>query len=184
MQFAERAFSQGRYLHSHAADAWECSQGSRPNFSPFVCSLSLAAEWPLLFGECAVTALGVFSFSCFLLSTAAEPCTAWISWCLQKALETSRAALNLPAGEYRCSAVSPESRHVGEERLGPGYLKMTNPRELLCRAAVPKGQGLVQTTAACNGAPRWRTRQEEASAVQCLLPPVRATQGETRMSRK
>ena len=86
-----------------------------------------------------MTALGVFSFSCFLLSTAAEPCTAWISWCLQKALEMSRAALNLPAGEYRCSAVSPESHHVGEERLGPGYLKMTNPRELLCHAAVPKG---------------------------------------------
>lgn len=41
-----------------------------------------------------MTALGVFSFSCFLLSTAAEPCAAWISWCLQKALEMSRVALN------------------------------------------------------------------------------------------
>lgn len=130
-----------------------------------------------------MTALGVFSFSCFLLSTAAEPCAAWISWCLQKALEMSGVALNTPPqplpGEYRCSAVSPKSHHVGEERLGPGYHGMTNPREVFCHMAVLKCQGLVQATAACNGAALWRTRQEEASAVQCLLPPLRAMQSFT-----
>lgn len=135
-----------------------------------------------------MTALGVFSFSCFLLSTAAEPCAAWISWCLQKALEMSRVALNThthhthtppPPGEYCCSAVSPKSHHVGEERLGPGYHRMTNPREVFCHAAVLKCQGLVQATAVCNGAALLRTRQEEASAVQCLLPPLRAMQSFT-----
>ncbi|XP_068270136.1 prostaglandin E synthase [Nyctibius grandis] len=118
--------------------------------------------------------LATIPYCCFLLSTAAES----ISWGLQKALEMSRAALNRPAGEHRCSAVSPESRPVGEERLGPGYRRVTNPPELLCHAAVPKCQGLVQATAA----PLWRRRQEEASAVQCLLPPLRATHSFTKIT--
>lgn len=138
---------------------------------------------PLLFGECAVTALGVFCFSCFLLSTAAKPCAARGSWCVQKALETRGAALNRLAGEeHLCSAVSPESRCVGEERLGAGCRRMTNPPELRCRAAVPKCRGPVQATAALEGAPLWRTRQEGAAAVQCFLPPLRATQSFTEVT--
>lgn len=97
----------------------------------------------MLFGKCAMITLGVFPFSCFLLSTAATPFTALTSWCLQKALEMSRGALKtvlLLCVTQKC--------HVGEERSGPGYCMVTKPHELLCHTAVPRYQGLLPAAAA------------------------------------
>lgn len=66
-----------------------------PGYQTEFLSLFVAFLWTK-YGCCYlgnVIALGVFSFSCFLLSTAATLFTAWTSWCLQKALEMGRGAL-------------------------------------------------------------------------------------------
>lgn len=127
-------------------------------------------------------------WGCFLSAVPCRPplpCTARISWCWQKALETSGVALNTrpkpcpqreegAAAPRRCTKVRWWSGGVGTRALQEDKpCRRTSPagQALCCHAAVPEHQG-----AAGDGAPLWRTEQEGGSLC-CSGRGLRATQG-------